>query len=344
MNPPSGPRIFVHGTGAVSPAGWDAAALSAALAAGTPYPVTTVDGGAGRQFDLRKVPVPTVRPTALQHPRLRRSSVISHFAVSAALEAMGGSSLPDGVAPERLGIICAVMGGGVIYSRRFFSEVLANPATASPLLFPETVFNAPAAHLGAVLGATGPNYTCVGDQTGFVAGMGLAADWLSSHLVDACLVVGAEEADWLTARALSLFTPGLPAAEGGGALLLRRESSPVELDFITAPVPYLGTRSRTATARQVRDQLPAGDARDLLVDSLGAVRSDAAEKAAWKEWPGTRVSPRRILGEGFGAGGAWACVAAVQSVVAGAHPRAWVQISGSNLQSVATGFASAHGS
>jgi len=160
--------------------------------------------------------------------------------------------------------------------------------------------------------------------------------------VDACLVVGAEEADWLTARALSLFTPGLPSAEGGGALLFRREPSPVELAFITEPVPYLRTRSRTSAARRVRTQLPPGDSQDLLIDSLGGVRSDAAEKEAWKEWPGTRMSPRRILGDGLGAGGAWASVAAVQSVVAGAHPRAWVQISGSNLQTMAAGFASTH--
>ena len=127
MSAPSGQQIFVHGTGAVSPAGWGVAALATAITVGTPGPVTTVDGGAGRTFDLRKVPVPTTRPGALQHPRLRRSSAISHFAVSAALEALGGSGLPAGVAADRLGIICAVMGGGVIYSRRFFSEVLAKP-------------------------------------------------------------------------------------------------------------------------------------------------------------------------------------------------------------------------
>lgn len=150
-------RIFVHGVGAVSPAGWTADALSAVLETGEPCPVTFVEGGSGRRFDVRRVPARGDRPSALQHPRLRRSSSVSHFAVCAALEALKARPDTAAAAGERLGIVCAVMGGGVSYSRRFYAEVLSNPQTASPLLFPETVFNAPAAHLGAILGATGPN-------------------------------------------------------------------------------------------------------------------------------------------------------------------------------------------
>ncbi len=56
------------------------------------------------------------------------------------------------------------------YSRRFYEEVLRDPATASPLIFPETVFNAPASHLAAFLGTTAINYTLVGDEGTFLAG------------------------------------------------------------------------------------------------------------------------------------------------------------------------------
>src|SRR3712207_7831863 len=42
----------------------------------------------------------------------------------------------------------AVSNGGVIYTKRFYHEVVESGAeAASPLLFPETVFNAPASHL-----------------------------------------------------------------------------------------------------------------------------------------------------------------------------------------------------
>ena len=56
----------------------------------------------------------------------------------------------------RLGIVACTMAGSVAYSRRFYEEVLREPATASPLVFPETVFNAPASHLAAYLGTLRP--------------------------------------------------------------------------------------------------------------------------------------------------------------------------------------------
>ena len=231
-----------------------------------------------------------------------------------------------------------MMGGGVSYSRRFYAEVLANPATASPLLFPETVFNAPAAHLGAVLSATGPNYTLVADQTGFLQGLAVGAEWLTHHEVDGCLVVGAEEADWLTARALGLFSRRIPPAEGGGAVYLRRESSGVELSWISAPVLYRNRRPRVAALTAVRESLPDAGPRDLLLDSLGGDRTDAPEAQVWADWPGLRISPRRILGEGFGAGGAWACVAAVRAASSGSIDGARVHVAGSNLQAMSVGF------
>ena len=70
------------------------------------------------------------------------------------------------------------MSGSVNYSRRFYDETLKDPATASPLVFPETVFNAPASHLAALLGTTAINYTLVGDPGTFLQGIALAADWL----------------------------------------------------------------------------------------------------------------------------------------------------------------------
>lgn len=325
-------RIYVHGVGAVSPAGWDAGALVAAVTQDVPIPDSGITGGAGFETRVRRVPAPATRPVALQHPRLRRSSPVSQFAVSAALEALGPASGPGTPVGDRLGIVCAVMGGGVSYSRRFFAEVLANPATASPMLFPETVFNAPAAHLAAVLGATGPNVTLVGDQTGFLCGLAVAAGWLATGQVDGCLVVGTEESDWLTARAWDLFRPIVPAAEGAGAILLRGAPSDVELHAITEPVLYRNLRSRQAAAVAAWNDIPATTDADLLVDSADwdpRHRRDGSPRA---------VLPRQALGEGFGAAGGWACVAAVHAVATSVAPRAVVRVAGSNLQAMAARF------
>lgn len=330
MTVPNPQRIYVHGSGAVSPAGWDLASMIAALNQGTPIPESGITGGSGFETRVRRVPAPATRPVALQHPRLRRSSPVSQFAVSAALEALGPAS--GSAVGDRLGIVCSVMGGGVTYSRRFFAEVLANPATASPLLFPETVFNAPAAHLAAVLGATGPNITLVGDQTGFLCGLAVAAGWLAAGQVDGCLVVGTEEGDWLTARAWDLFRPTVPAAEGAGAILLRSEPSNIELHAITEPVLYRNHRSRRSAAVAAWENLPAMAGADFLVDSADW------EPPSRQEASPSSVAPRQILGEGFGAAGAWSCVAAVHAVARGGMPRAAVRVAGSNLQAMAARF------
>jgi hypothetical protein len=237
--------------------------------------------------------------------------LVSQFAVGAALEALGEDRdrIPQG--GLRLGVIAAVMSGGVNYSRRFYQEVLIQPSTASPLLFPETVFNAPASHLAAVLGCAGRNYTLVGDQSAFADGLALAADWLCQNLVDRCLVVGAEEADWMTAEASNLFDLG-PTAEGAGALCLSREPQPIELTGITTPIPYV-------TGTPTRSNLPEIPADDPTV-SLAALRP--------------------VLGEGFAAAGAWSCVAAIQDATAQPGRTVWAQLHGSNHQAIGVGFRS----
>jgi len=50
-----------------------------------------------------------------------------------------------------MGLIVCLQSGCVQYTQRFFSEVLADPATASPLVFPETVYAAPTSHVAALL-------------------------------------------------------------------------------------------------------------------------------------------------------------------------------------------------
>jgi 3-oxoacyl-(acyl-carrier-protein) synthase len=231
--------------------------------------------------------------------------------------------------PARLGILCGVMGGSVIYSRRFFEEVRRDPPTASPLLFPETVFNAPASHLGAILGRTGRNDTLVGDQTGFLHALALGATWLTDGVVDSCLVVGSEEADWLTAEATGLFHRQIPTAEGAGALLLSREFSPVELLGVTEPEAFTAGQSRWVAARRVAEQL-----------GLGRVPTPLWE-VGWEhpEDHGAAVTAMvPIVGDGLAAGGAWACVAAVHALQQARVNRAAVRVLGANLQALGALF------
>ena len=212
-------RIFVHGCGAVSPAGWGMNSLREALLRGEAIPVKPlVRPGWESPLLVRSVPAPPSRPAFLSHARLRRTSPITHYAVAAALEALGSDAARVQTGAVRLGIIFCVMDGCVNYSRRFYDETLRDPATASPLVFPETVFNAPASHLAALLGTTAINYTLVGDPGTFLQGLSLAADWLLGERVDGCLVIGAEELDRHHSELL-----GGKCSEGRFALLGRGE-------------------------------------------------------------------------------------------------------------------------
>ena len=127
----------------------------------------------------------------------------------------------------------------MIYTKRFYHEVVESGAqAASPLLFPETVFNAPASHLAAILGITGASYTLVGDGAVGLLALKMAEDLMLNPALDRCLVVGAEEADWLLCDAyrrwrllraappLEVFQEpprGMILSEGAGALLLEAE-------------------------------------------------------------------------------------------------------------------------
>ena len=335
--------IFVRGEGAVSPAGWGVTPMREAIARGEPLPVKELARpGWARPLKVRTVPPASPSPAFISHARLRRASPVSQYAVSAALEALGaeaGSVTNGGL---RLGIVMCVMSGCVNYSRRFYDETLKNPATASPLVFPETVFNAPASHLASLLGTPAINYTLVGDPGTVLQGLALAADWLQNEVVDGCLVIGAEEMDWLTADAVRMFTSQAQVSEGAGALYMRREPGPtvsVELKAVTDSYLFCSNQTRAKAAQKARAALGLDGAQHLLCDGLQAVpRIDRDEAAAWRDWPGARISIKKTLGEGLMAAAAWQCIAAVDALRQGEFAAASVSVVGCNQQAIAARF------
>lgn len=336
-------RIFVRGVGAVSPAGWGVEPLCQAVEQRKQLAVKELDRpGWKRSLRVRTVP-PDPRPAFLSHARLRRSSPISQYAVAAALEALGADVAKVNDGSLRLGIVCCVMSGCVNYSRRFYDEVLREPSTASPLVFPETVFNAPASHLAALLGTNAINYTLVGDPGTFVQGLALAAQWLNGGLVDGCVVVGSEEMDWLTADAFRLFTRRLVLSEGAGALYLSTDEGAddgVELAAITDSHLFWDRAGRVTAANLVAKQLDSKSA-DSLCDSLQDVPLlDEPDTVAWADWRARRLSPKKVLGEGLMAAAGWQCVLASTIVGRGEAREALVSVVGCNQQAIGARFSS----
>ncbi len=318
-------RIAIAGTGAVSPAGWSGEELAAAVFEGRNLPVEERESeGTWARVPVRVVPPPAGK--TLRHPRLRRVSPVVRFAVAAGMEALGEERLEALRAGElRLGVIVNVVNGCVGYSRRFFREVLEDVSTASPILFPETVFNSIASHVAAVIDTRERNYTLLGDATQFLTGVDLAAGWLVERKIDGCLVIGAEELDWLSFEAARVFSREMVVSEGAGAIYLERseEAPEIELAQVTHAVTYGSDCSPKEAAAKMRGLLPGGLSEAIVVSDEAA---------------GEGVGLRAILGFGIGAATAWQAVVAAEALRTGRCRDSFVHGFGTDQQAIGAHF------
>ncbi|MEO6847504.1 MAG: beta-ketoacyl synthase N-terminal-like domain-containing protein [Chthoniobacterales bacterium] len=240
--------------------------------------------------------------------RVRRSSMITLLALTAAQRAIAQSCIPW--TPEiaaRTTLLFASSDGGVVYTRRFYSDVVKSGAGgASPLLFPETVYNAPASHLCAFFGIEGEAMTLVGDAAVSATALQTAAEILESGAADYCLVVGAEELDWILCEAYSTWqqtmdshtqrTTGAIFAEGAAALLLGRDGP-----FVCETFEGKTSEKRLAF-KNITDS--TGITITQIVSSANGTALDAIERA-WieKNYSGIPVhAPKKTLGEALAAG------------------------------------------
>jgi 3-oxoacyl-[acyl-carrier-protein] synthase II len=198
--------------------------------------------------------------------------------------------------------------------------VLDDPAMASPILFPETVFNAPASHVASYLEISGPVSTLIGEPNIIAEALRLAQTWMDLGLVEQCLVIGAEEADWLSTEGVTYYDKRLVVSEGAGALLLAQSGDGPRLQNLSGPFAYHSNLERQKEVERMADALGKTHA-DLLIDSaLGLARFDRQEQAAWSQrWQGEVQSPRRLLGEGMGSSSALQLVLA--AALAQSHQR-----------------------
>ncbi|MDB6056709.1 MAG: kas 1 [Verrucomicrobiales bacterium] len=336
-------RVFVNGIGAVSPVGWTVEAIRNALNNGqVPANACVQRPGWAQPLACRRVPPPNPAPAIFANARLRRSTPITTFAASATLQAIADAKADPKT--ERIGIVLCVLAGCVQFTRRFYHEAWTNPATASPLVFAETVFNAPSSHVAAILPTASINYTLLGDTSGYLEGIALASDWLEKDLVDSCVVIGSEEIDWPILDAFHLFSHSLVCSEGAGALYLSNRKSTeqtIELTAITDPHFYSNKSQKTDAIKNVRSDLASiASASSLLCDSrVDCKHFDAPEDTVWRDWSTSRLSPKTILGEGMMAGAAWQCVAAIDALRQTQTTSAVVSISGCLQQAVGASFA-----
>jgi 3-oxoacyl-(acyl-carrier-protein) synthase len=326
--------LAIAGMGWVTPLGigsvWER------LLAGDEASATTIsEEFSDRAYKVFRVPESGLK--AVSHARLRRASAISRFAAAAGLQALESAGLKiDSDNAERIALIFAISNGGVIYTKRFYQEIASTGAqSASPLLFPETVFNAPASHLAAILGATGATYTLVGDGAVGIAAIKMAEELMENEPLDYCLVVGTEEIDWLLCdayrrwRLLRAAPPieayrnqnrGMILSEGAGAVLLAHNGA-VHIER-AHPGGYFAKRAEAEKVLKGILRALSQTEIDFVVSSANGTFIDRAEAQALQEvLPNALVyTPKPALGESAGAAGLWQIIVAAKAFGAAELP------------------------
>jgi 3-oxoacyl-(acyl-carrier-protein) synthase len=323
--------LHIAGMGWVTPLGSGVDDVWKRLLNGDVASAESLSSPLGRDYQVFRVPASALAK-APAHPRLRRSSAISRFAAVAGLEALENANVKlDSESSKRIALVFAVSNGGVIYTKRFYHDIVESGAqAASPLLFPETVFNAPASHLAAILGITGASYTLVGDGAVGTLALKMAEDLMAGADLDYCLVVAAEEADWLLCDAyrkwrLLRSTPpiepfqqpphGTILSEGAGAILLAR-SGPIQVDQIAGGTNFSKQLKARAGVDKVFAELCAAPPDLVFASANGTFIDDAERTAILKHSAQAQVySVKQALGEGVGASSLWQTIAAGQALI-----------------------------
>lgn len=318
ISSPNHSPVFVHGYGSVSAAGMDAAALYQACSNKNDITITQLTRQVKEEtisYNVRPVDQLELRGVMPKHPRLRRASGVTKSAITAAAEALGEeriSSIQNG--EIRLGVVVSLINGCVNYSNRFYTEVVSDPSLASPILFPETVFNAPASHVAAYLGSDGPAYTLLGDSSAWFSAIDVARGWLDTDQVDGCLILCAEELDWLSCEGLSYYSRELVATEGAAAIYLENNPSEIELASLLGPFDYTSHEEKRIAIQQAWEIEKDADS-DLLIDGLtGISQLDRDEQSATDDWSGQRISPLATLGSGMGANCGFQTIIALEAL------------------------------
>ena len=322
--------LAIAGMGWVTPLGTGIDSVWKRLLEGEEACATTIsEQFADRVYKVFRVPESALK--GISHPRLRRASPISRFAAAAGLHALESAGIKtDSQNVERIALIFAISNGSVTYTKRFYHEIVGTGAhAASPLLFPETVFNAPASHLAAILRMTGATYTLVGDGAVGVAAITMAEELMANEALDCCLVVATEEIDWLLCdayrrwRLLRVSPPiepfrkqkrGMILSEGAGAIVLARDG------FVTIERAHPGGNfSRRVEAETILERILRDLAQmeiDFIISSGNGTFIDDAESQAVRETVPNAVvyTAKPALGESIGAAGLWQIILAAQAL------------------------------
>ncbi|MFQ5900277.1 MAG: beta-ketoacyl-[acyl-carrier-protein] synthase family protein [Thermodesulfobacteriota bacterium] len=167
--------------------------------------------------------------------RFRRAADISRYAIGAVTLAIEDAGLKE--LNNRTSLIMGITHGAMNMSREFHRGLVSGDG-ASPMLFSDSVLNAPAGNVSVCFGIKGASHTLVGGGPIGIRAIGFASDLLTTKRADIVIVGGAEEFDEVVHHSYSRFgylckgnelSPfdinrnGFVMGEGAGVLVLERK-------------------------------------------------------------------------------------------------------------------------
>jgi 3-oxoacyl-[acyl-carrier-protein] synthase II len=133
--------------------------------------------------------------SAMTPKEARRMDRFSQFALAAADQAMAEAGLPDGIDPERLGVVMGTGVGGLeTLEREVRTYIERGDRAVSPLFVPMMMPNAAAAHIAMRHGAHGPGYSLASACATGGHAIGEAARIIARGEADAVVAGGTEAA------------------------------------------------------------------------------------------------------------------------------------------------------
>lgn len=316
--------IAITGLGLVLPCGDGPEAARASLASGLPcFQALPPEAGIGRAAMC-----PDFKPAGIIPPmQLRRLDRASRYAWVAATQAFADAGLdPKAFGGERIGLAAGTLTGGSEASEAFYRPYLERgPEAASPLLFPNSVANAPSGYVAVTFGIKGPSATLLEREVATFEALEQAQRWLRSGRCDAVLVLGFDSIFPLLTHILQgarmtarhgdpkpMQGGGMLMGEGAQAFLLEREGDAKArgariratiggLSWL-APVDEYADRAAclTTAVSEVLDTPPER----WISGANGERRLDAAERELWAQPNLPKgVTPKALWGEFCGCGG-----------------------------------------
>jgi len=259
--------IVITGSSALSAAGTGVAAIRELLRSGgdaftaMPFDVLDAQGYRWGKIDGFKA------SDFMSPMKARKMDRCSQFAVS-----MAGLALKDagidlkGIAPERVGIVLGSGFCGVSNSLEFLTGYLTGGVEGMiPMIFPNTVPNAPASNASIEHGFKGPNATLVQRFCSAESAFMMACRFIEEGRADIMLTGGTDELIPMMIKAFAVMgqvnRSSAPYGEGGGIIVLENAAHAARrLAAVKASVETITTIGMLVPGRE-------DEGLDLLTDS-----------------------------------------------------------------------------